>query len=156
MAVGLARVESIFYSAAAGVGNPIVYLGSKTGRDGIHGATFSSAELTTESEKVSGGAVQIGNAITEKMVLDVLLAGAVRVDGDWNAALASAEAHPDLVVVTDQGDRFGRHGWRVGSSSTGVTGATVANGGRKTLDHAVKTVTRRVGGNTPWARSSTG
>src|SRR5262249_34291596 len=45
----------------------------RTGRDGIHGATFSSVELTSESEKVSGGAVQIGNAITEKKVLDVIL-----------------------------------------------------------------------------------
>ena len=52
----------------------IVAIGGRTGRDGIHGATFSSAELTSQSEKISGGAVQIGNAITEKMVLDVLLA----------------------------------------------------------------------------------
>ncbi len=55
------------------VGDWIVAIGGRTGRDGIHGATFSSAELTSESESVSGGAVQIGNAITEKMVLDVLL-----------------------------------------------------------------------------------
>jgi phosphoribosylformylglycinamidine synthase II len=54
-------------------GDFIVSLGGRTGRDGIHGATFSSVELTSQSEKVSGGAVQIGNAITEKMVLDVLL-----------------------------------------------------------------------------------
>jgi phosphoribosylformylglycinamidine synthase len=54
-------------------GDFIVTIGGRTGRDGIHGATFSSAELTHESEKTSGGAVQIGNAITEKMVLDVLL-----------------------------------------------------------------------------------
>ncbi|MEM6689448.1 MAG: phosphoribosylformylglycinamidine synthase subunit PurS, partial [Planctomycetota bacterium] len=51
----------------------IVAIGGRTGRDGIHGATFSSAELTSESESLSGGAVQIGNAITEKMVLDVLI-----------------------------------------------------------------------------------
>ena len=51
----------------------IVAIGGRTGRDGIHGATFSSVELSSESEKVSGGAVQIGNAITEKMVLDVIL-----------------------------------------------------------------------------------
>jgi phosphoribosylformylglycinamidine synthase len=51
----------------------IVALGGRTGRDGIHGATFSSVELTPESEKVSGGAVQIGNAIAEKKLLDVLL-----------------------------------------------------------------------------------
>src|SRR6185437_9457274 len=54
-------------------GDRIVAVGGRTGRDGIHGATFSSVELTGESESVSGGAVQIGNAITEKMVLDVVL-----------------------------------------------------------------------------------
>ena len=54
-------------------GDLIVAMGGRTGRDGIHGATFSSAELTSESDSISGGAVQIGNAITEKMVLDVLL-----------------------------------------------------------------------------------
>ena len=54
-------------------GDWIVAVGGRTGRDGIHGATFSSAELTSQSETVSGGAVQIGNAITEKMLLDVLL-----------------------------------------------------------------------------------
>ncbi len=55
-------------------GDRIVVIGGRTGRDGIHGATFSSAELTSHSETLSGGAVQIGNAITEKMVLDVVLA----------------------------------------------------------------------------------
>ncbi|MCA9259167.1 MAG: phosphoribosylformylglycinamidine synthase, partial [Planctomycetales bacterium] len=55
-------------------GDLIVAVGGRTGRDGIHGATFSSAELTQESEHLSGGAVQIGNAVQEKMVLDVLLA----------------------------------------------------------------------------------
>jgi phosphoribosylformylglycinamidine synthase len=54
-------------------GDWIVAVGGRTGRDGIHGATFSSVELTHESEELSGGAVQIGNAITEKMLLDVLL-----------------------------------------------------------------------------------
>jgi phosphoribosylformylglycinamidine synthase subunit PurSL len=54
-------------------GDRIVAVGGRTGRDGIHGATFSSVELTSESESISGGAVQIGNAITEKMVLDVVL-----------------------------------------------------------------------------------
>ncbi len=55
-------------------GDLVVTIGGRTGRDGIHGATFSSAELTSQSEAVSGGAVQIGNAIEEKKVLDVLLA----------------------------------------------------------------------------------
>lgn len=60
-------------SKAAQAGDLIVAVGGRTGRDGIHGATFSSAELTDKSEKESGGAVQIGNAITEKMLMDVLL-----------------------------------------------------------------------------------
>src|SRR5207302_3325756 len=54
-------------------GDRIVAIGGRTGRDGIHGATFSSVELTGESESISGGAVQIGNAITQRMVLDVVL-----------------------------------------------------------------------------------
>jgi phosphoribosylformylglycinamidine synthase len=54
-------------------GDLVVVVGGRTGRDGIHGATFSSARLSAESEAVSGGAVQIGNAITEKKLLDVLL-----------------------------------------------------------------------------------
>ncbi|MBL9086348.1 MAG: phosphoribosylformylglycinamidine synthase subunit PurL [Planctomycetia bacterium] len=59
---------------AARPGDLIVAFGGRTGRDGIHGATFSSVELTSKSETVSSGAVQIGDAITEKKVLDVLLA----------------------------------------------------------------------------------
>ena len=55
-------------------GDLIVTIGGRTGRDGIHGATFSSAELTCQSESLSGGAVQIGNAIEEKKVLDAMLA----------------------------------------------------------------------------------
>ncbi|MDZ7261195.1 MAG: phosphoribosylformylglycinamidine synthase subunit PurL, partial [candidate division KSB1 bacterium] len=54
-------------------GDVIVLVGGRTGRDGIHGATFSSGELTVESEKISSGAVQIGNPITEKKVVDTLL-----------------------------------------------------------------------------------
>ena len=55
------------------VGDLVLVVGGRTGRDGIHGATFSSGELTTESEEVSGGAVQIGNPITEKKMVDTLL-----------------------------------------------------------------------------------
>lgn len=69
--VGLIPVAKAFKTALPG--DLIVAVGGRTGRDGIHGATFSSIELTSESEKVSGGAVQIGNAITEKKVLDVIL-----------------------------------------------------------------------------------
>lgn len=61
----------------------IVAVGGRTGRDGIHGATFSSAELTNESEKISGGAVQIGNAIEEKKVAEFLIRA--RDEGLFNA-----------------------------------------------------------------------
>jgi phosphoribosylformylglycinamidine synthase len=70
--VGLLPVEKSHKEPKAG--DLIVAIGGRTGRDGIHGATFSSAELTSHSEQISGGAVQIGNAIEEKKVLDVLLA----------------------------------------------------------------------------------
>ncbi|MCZ7649402.1 MAG: phosphoribosylformylglycinamidine synthase subunit PurL [Planctomycetota bacterium] len=69
--VGLIPRDKI--EKAARAGDLIVALGGRTGRDGIHGATFSSVELTSESETVSSGAVQIGNAIEEKKVLDVLM-----------------------------------------------------------------------------------
>ena len=69
--VGLIPVDRC--KKAARPGDLIVAVGGRTGRDGIHGATFSSLELTAESDAVSGGAVQIGNAIAEKKLLDVLL-----------------------------------------------------------------------------------
>ncbi|HEV7279330.1 MAG TPA: phosphoribosylformylglycinamidine synthase subunit PurL [Pirellulaceae bacterium] len=70
--VGLLPKDKAFKSVEAG--DLIVAIGGRTGRDGIHGATFSSVELTSESETVSSGAVQIGHAVTEKMAMDVLLA----------------------------------------------------------------------------------
>src|SRR5262249_5787854 len=69
--VGLIPVDRARKQARPG--DLIITVGGRTGRDGIHGATFSSIELTEDSEKVSGGAVQIGNAITEKKLLDVIL-----------------------------------------------------------------------------------
>jgi phosphoribosylformylglycinamidine (FGAM) synthase-like enzyme/phosphoribosylformylglycinamidine (FGAM) synthase PurS component len=69
--VGLIPVDRCKKEVRAG--DLIVAVGGRTGRDGIHGATFSSVELSAESEAVSGGAVQIGNAIAEKKLLDVLL-----------------------------------------------------------------------------------
>jgi phosphoribosylformylglycinamidine synthase len=69
--VGLIRADRS--RKEVGPGDLIVAVGGRTGRDGIHGATFSSVELTAESEQASGGAVQIGNPITEKKLLDVIL-----------------------------------------------------------------------------------
>ena len=72
MTVGLARADRIFYSAAAGPGNPLVYVGSKTGRDGIHGATMASAEFSEETE-AKRPTVQIGDPFTEKLLIEACL-----------------------------------------------------------------------------------
>ena len=72
MTVGLADKERIFYSAAAGIGHPVVYVGSKTGRDGIHGATMASAEFDADSEE-KRPTVQVGDPFTEKLVLEACL-----------------------------------------------------------------------------------
>ncbi|MDR1484856.1 MAG: phosphoribosylformylglycinamidine synthase [Planctomycetaceae bacterium] len=85
-------------------GDLIVVIGGRTGRDGIHGATFSSAELTSESESISGGAVQIGNAITEKMVLDVMLAARDR--GLYNA-VTDCGAGGFSSAIGEMGEKIG-------------------------------------------------
>src|SRR3982075_3907297 len=72
MAVGLAETDKIFYAAASGVGMPIVYLGSKTGRDGIHGATMASAEFGDNSEE-KRPTVQVGDPFSEKLLLEACL-----------------------------------------------------------------------------------
>jgi len=72
MTVGIAEADKIFYSAAAGIGNPVVYVGSKTGRDGIHGATMASAEFDEDSEE-KRPTVQVGDPFTEKLLLEACL-----------------------------------------------------------------------------------
>ncbi len=72
MTVGVAEAAKIFYSAASGVGNPIVYVGSKTGRDGIHGATMASADFSEDSEE-KRPTVQVGDPFTEKLLIEACL-----------------------------------------------------------------------------------
>jgi phosphoribosylformylglycinamidine synthase II len=72
MTVGIARRDKIFLSAAAGIGNPVVYVGSKTGRDGIHGATMASAEFAADSEE-KRPTVQVGDPFTEKLLIEACL-----------------------------------------------------------------------------------
>ena len=86
----------------------IVAIGGRTGRDGIHGATFSSAELTSESETLSGGAVQIGNAVTEKMVLDVLLQAR---DQNLYTAVTDCGAGGFSSAVGEMGEKIGAEVW---------------------------------------------
>ncbi|MFM2096157.1 MAG: Phosphoribosylformylglycinamidine synthase subunit PurL [Planctomycetota bacterium] len=104
--VGLIPRDKSFKKAEPG--DWIVALGGRTGRDGIHGATFSSAELTSESEAVSGGAVQIGNAITEKMVLDVLLAAR---DKQLYRAVTDCGAGGFSSAVGEMGEEIGAEVW---------------------------------------------
>ncbi|MEO1311190.1 MAG: AIR synthase-related protein, partial [Pseudomonadota bacterium] len=72
MTVGLVDTDKIFLSAAKGAGNPVVYVGSKTGRDGIHGATMASAEFDEESAE-KRPTVQVGDPFTEKLLLEACL-----------------------------------------------------------------------------------
>jgi phosphoribosylformylglycinamidine synthase II len=72
MCIGLIRVEDLVRSSATGEGNLVVLLGSKTGRDGIHGATFASDELTDESESKRSN-VQVGDPFCEKMLIECCL-----------------------------------------------------------------------------------
>jgi phosphoribosylformylglycinamidine synthase len=86
----------------------IVAIGGRTGRDGIHGATFSSVELTDQSESVSSGAVQIGNAITEKMVLDVLLQAR---DRNLFHAVTDCGAGGFSSAIGEMGEEIGAEVW---------------------------------------------
>ena len=72
MTVGIADTDKIFLSAASGIGNPIVYVGSKTGRDGIHGATMASADFSEDSEE-KRPTVQVGDPFTEKLLIEACL-----------------------------------------------------------------------------------
>ena len=72
MTVGVADKDKIFYSAATGIGNSIVYVGSKTGRDGIHGATMASADFGEDSE-AKRPTVQVGDPFTEKLLIEACL-----------------------------------------------------------------------------------
>ena len=72
MTVGLVDTDKIFYSTASGVGNSVVYVGSKTGRDGIHGATMASSEFNEDSEE-KRPTVQVGDPFTEKLLIEACL-----------------------------------------------------------------------------------
>ncbi len=72
MTIGLADKNKIFYSAASGAGNPVVYVGSRTGRDGIHGATMASTEFGENSD-AKRPTVQVGDPFTEKLLIEACM-----------------------------------------------------------------------------------
>ena len=104
--VGILPCDMAFGSPQAG--DYIVSVGGRTGRDGIHGATFSSAELTSESEELSGGAVQIGNPIEEKCVQDVMLAAR---DRGLYTAVTDCGAGGFSSAVGEMGEEIGAEVW---------------------------------------------
>jgi phosphoribosylformylglycinamidine synthase len=71
-ALGIFRKDQIFYARASGVGNPVIYVGAKTGKDGIHGASMASAEFTEESKQKRPN-VQVGDPFMEKLLLEACL-----------------------------------------------------------------------------------
>ena len=123
MTVGVADQTKIFYSAATGVGNPIVYVGSKTGRDGIHGATMASADFAEDAEE-KRPTVQVGDPFTEKLLIEACL------------ELMATDA---IVAIQDMG--------AAGLTSSGVEMATNGKSGiRLNMD----AVPQREGGMTPY------
>jgi len=71
-ALGVCKKEEVFYARAAGVGNPVIYVGARTGRDGIHGASMASAEFTEESKQKRPN-VQVGDPFMEKLLLEACI-----------------------------------------------------------------------------------
>ena len=106
MCVGIARADRVFYAKASGVGNPVVYVGAKTGRDGIHGATMASAEFSDETE-AKRPTVQVGDPFTEKLLIEACLELMER--GLHRRHPGHGGGRPDLVLVRDGGTRRGRH-----------------------------------------------
>src|ERR1700733_8886068 len=110
-ALGLVRSDEIFYAKATGVGNPVIYVGAKTGRDGIHGATMASEEFTEGSEQKRPN-VQMGDPFMEKLLLEACLeamaTGAVLGIQDMGAAGMSSyeimlsESQERMLLVADK------------------------------------------------------
>jgi chromosome segregation protein len=117
-------------------------------RDGVGGAVVPAGRLLPPRPLPPGGEpvrrhVRSADGRVEHL-LDILVGAAVAVDGDWAAAVDLALAHPDATVVTRAGDRFGRHGWRLGAGGVGATGAALDEA-RSAAETAAATLARREG-----------
>lgn len=123
MSIGIVRLDGVASARAQGVGNPVLYVGSATGRDGIHGATFASVELTEESEAKRPN-VQVGDPFTEKLLIEATL-----------EALATGH----IVAIQDMG----------AAGLTCSTSEISAKGGLG-MDADVLKVPRRESGMTPY------
>jgi phosphoribosylformylglycinamidine synthase subunit PurL len=96
MCLGLMKREELITASASGVGNPLMAVGARTGRDGIHGATFASEELSEDSDEASRPQVQVGDPFTEKLLLEASLeliaSGAITGIQDMGAAGITSSA----------------------------------------------------------------
>jgi len=105
--VGIMPIDKCFGDAQPG--DRIIALGGRTGRDGIHGATFSSAELTDTHADQFSHAVQIGNAITQKKTLDVILQARDHTQGTLFTAITDCGAGGFSSAVGEMGEKIGAH-----------------------------------------------
>ena len=96
MCLGLMKTDELITASASGVGNPLMAVGARTGRDGIHGATFASEELSEDSDESSRPQVQVGDPFTEKLLLEASLeliaSGAITGIQDMGAAGITSSA----------------------------------------------------------------
>ncbi|MFM8896116.1 MAG: hypothetical protein ACKOE2_12300, partial [Actinomycetales bacterium] len=130
--------ESAFEAAAADALVAVVVDGIDAGRralDALSSGALSGAVLAIGAGPAPRPRPSVGEPLRDHVrarradmegLLDALLGDAVVVDGDWAAALDIALAHPEAVVVTRDGDRFGISGWRIGAAGTGATGTALA------------------------------
>ena len=101
-ALGMVKKDEIFYAKATGVGNPVIYVGAKTGRDGIHGATMASEEFTEDCEAKRPN-VQMGDPFMEKLLLEACLeamatGAVVGIQDSFYRDFADTELAPNLFI----------------------------------------------------------
>jgi chromosome segregation protein len=149
--------EPAFEAAAGDALSAVVIDSVQAGRaalGALAAESLSGAVLAVQATRATAVPTTVGESVRAHVrgrrsdvdgLLDTLLANAVAIDGGWSEALDAALAHPDAVVVTRSGDRFGRSGWRLGVGGTGATGAALdearqrAEGARQTATGAAHT-----------------
>jgi chromosome segregation protein len=150
--------EAAFEAAAGEALAAVVVDGLPAARralETLHGEAISGAVLALFEGRAERPAPPVGEPLRRHVrstrhgvdgLLDVLVGSAVVVDGGWTAAVDAALAHPEAVVVTPDGDRFGRSGWRVGAAGAGATGAALdeARGRAVSAEEAVRQAAGRL------------
>ena len=150
--------EAAFEAAAGEALAAVVVASPEAGRRALaalHDEAIGGAVLALGADRAPLARPPAGRAVRDHVratrpdvepLLDALVGRAVAVEGGWPEAVDVALAHPDLVVVTEAGDRFGAAGWRVGAGGTGATGAALEDARQRAVDAAaaVEVSARRV------------